>query len=101
MLQMFAFDLFTLIISGVSLRHFSNIDLFKEFCNMMEMYWIVFLLKLSSLALNFGQRDINFAMDYSMEFSWLTDEGLLNLTCNALDLSYEKHSGLLPNLTMC
>ena len=101
LILMFLFDLLAMVMSGIFLNHFCKIDLFQGFCNMMDRYWIIFLIKMPVLVDYFGMRDINYGFDYSWEFLWITDEGRMNLICNSTSISNEEKSFLLVNSTIC
>ena len=90
MFQMVVFDFFTMIISWISLAYFCKINLFKAFCNMMNKYWKIFLVTTPSLTLFFGLKDVNFGMDFSGSFIWVTDEVRRYLIRNAVSLSEEE-----------
>ena len=72
---MLAFDVLGMVVSAVSLRYFCNLNLFQVFCNLMKENWPIFMVLLSSIASNFGARDINLAFDFTMKFLWTTEEG--------------------------
>ena len=101
MVLMFSFDLFAMTISVMFLRRFCNINLFQEFCNMIDKYWLIFLVKLPGITMAFGQRDVNLGWDYSGKFLWTTDEGRLNMICNSVHISEEEKSFLMMNSTQC
>ena len=98
--QMVAVDGFAMVISAVSLSYFCHINLFQAFCNMMKKYWMIFLLHLPSIVINFASKDVNFGIDDSGQFLWIADEGRWNLICNAAELSVEEKLLLLPNSTL-
>ena len=100
MVLMFAFDIFAMVISGASLKYFSNIDLFQAFSNMMKNYWIIFLVKLPGLASSFAAKDVNSGIDFSMKHLWITDEGRLRLIRDAVELSVEEKTLLQANSTL-
>ena len=52
MLQMCSVDILAMIISAISLHSFARLNLFQEFCNMMEKYWMIFLVKLPNIAMH-------------------------------------------------
>ena len=101
MALMFIFDMFGVVITGIFLRYYCNIDLFQGFCEMIGKYWMIFLIKLPGIAKNFGSRDVNFGMDYSGSFLWITDEGRNNMICDSVFISEEEKSLLLRNSTLC
>ena len=47
----------------------------------------------------FAWNDVNAAMDFSMQFMWLTDEGRLRLIYNATDFDDSQKALLLQNTT--
>ena len=98
---MISFDLLAMVISSIFLKYFCNIDLFQVFCNMIGEYWIVFLIKLPSIAWAFGARDVNMGLDLSAKFLWITDEGRFTMICNSSHISEEEKSFLLVNSTLC
>ena len=100
MFQMVVFDIFTMIISWLSLAYFCKINLFQAFCNMMNKYWKIFLVTTPSITLFFGLKDVNFGMDFSGSFIWITDEGRRYLIRKAVNLSEEEKLLLLSNTTL-
>ena len=100
MFQMFSIDLLAMIISASVLHYYCKIHFLKEFCNVMRKYWTVLIVKLPILALHFGYNDINFGLDYTMKFSWITDEGRRKLIQDDPNLSMEEKTLLLLNATV-
>ena len=101
MALMLSFDLLAMVISGIFLWYSCNIDLFQFFCHMMDEYLMVFMVKLPTIVMFFGVRDVNFGIDYTGEYSWITDEGRFQLICNSFHISEEEKSLLLANSTSC
>ena len=101
MALMLSFDLLAMVISGIFLWYSCNIDLFQFFCHMMDEYLMVFMVKLPTIVMFFGVRDVNFGIDYTGEYSWITDEGRFQLICNSFHISEEEKSLLLANSTLC
>ena len=85
--QMFSIDIVAMILSGVSLKYFCRINLYQVFCEIMKKYWVIFVIKMPTVAQNFGYKDVNFGLDYTMKFLWTTEEGRFDLICNASELS--------------
>ena len=101
MLLMLIFDLFAMVISGIFLKYSCKMDLFQLFCNMIDEYWMVFMVKLPIIVMFFAVRDVNFGFDYSGKYSWITDEGRFKIICNSSHISEEEKSLLLGNSTLC
>ena len=98
---MFSFDVFVMAISQLFLWYFCNLNLFQAYCNMMDKYWMLFMVKLPAIAMNFGTRDINFGLDYSGDFLWITNDSRLSIICNSAEISDREKSDLLANVSVC
>ena len=86
--QMFGIDICAMIISVCSLRYFCKIDLMKYLYDLIEKYWWIMGIKLSlRIAIFFCYNDLNGAMDYTLKFAWISENGRLDLIRNANDLS--------------
>ena len=73
----------------------------KEFCGVLTKYWLFMVIKLSHLISSyFASHDVNFGMDFSGKFEWVTHEGRLNLIQNATDPSYEESSTSFAKFTL-
>ena len=71
--QMFGIDVCAMIVSAIALWIFCSINLLLEFCNIIQKYWIILDIKLAGLlSLFFLYNDVNFAMDYTLQFSWIS-----------------------------
>ena len=98
---MFSFDFVAMIISFVALHYFCRIDLFKAFCNMIRKHWIIFAVHLPKLGSMFAERDVNFGLDLStFKFSWISDEGRMDLIRNATELSEIEKMSLLQDVIL-
>ena len=69
--------------------------------DLMEKYWWIMAIKLSlRIAIFFCYNDINGAMDYTLKFEWISENGRFDLIRNANDLSLTEKLHLLPNATL-
>ena len=101
MFQLFSIDMISIALCAASLQHFCKISFFQECCNMLNKYWLVLTIKLSgNLAMYFLYNDINFAFDYSLQFTWTSDDGRYDLILNAHELSGVEKELLLQNMTV-
>ena len=82
---MFVFDTFSIVITAAYLHYSSNVNVAREFCQLMKVYWFVFMILLADIGRNFSTRDINFAADFTTEFLWTTDKGRIILFGNLTD----------------
>ena len=101
MVLMLSFDLLAMVISVIFLKYSCKMDLFQFFCNMIDEYWMVFMVKLPIIVMFFAVRDVNFGFDYSGKYSWITNEGRFKIICNSFHISEEEKSLLLVNSTLC
>ena len=101
MLQMFGFDFIAVIMSGLFLRIFCRINILQEFSNLMKKHWMIFVVTVPSVAMHFGAKDINFGLDYTGEFLWITEEGRSHLICIDKEISNNEKMLLLSNSTIC
>ena len=99
MFQMFSIDAIAMILSSVVLYYYCKINFFKEFCGVMKRNWIILIVKLPVLTQHFGHNDINFGLDYTMKFLWITAEGRNQLISNDSNLSMLEKS-ILTNETI-
>ena len=78
-----------------------EVNIFEEFSKIMKEYWFILALMLSEgFFQNFAQNDINVGFDFTFQFTWITEEGRMQLIENATDLSDYEKSLLLKNETL-
>ena len=99
MLELFAIDLISMILTTASLNHFCNLHVLQEFCKCLKKYWWIMMLQLIMISYYFGSNDINLAMDFTGNFQWITDEGRYELIRKSTELSLNEKIMLLPNIT--
>ena len=97
MFQMFSIEVIAMILSAGVLYYYCKINFFKEFCIVMKKYWVILIVKLPVLAMHFGYNDINFGLDYTMKFLWITDQGRLELIQDDVNLSELEKAMLINN----
>ena len=99
LLELFAIDLICMVLTAVSLYKFCNLNVLQEFCKLLKKYWWMMMLQLSFITISLGSTDINFAMDYTGKFLWISDEGRYDLINNSSDLSENEKAKLLTNMS--
>ena len=98
---MFSLELCSVIVTAISLWMFINMNYFHVYCNVMEKYWHILAIKIAQpLAIFFLNNDINFGMDFTLEFDWITDEGRLRLVQNETSFLDYTTPGQLQNTTL-
>ena len=74
MFGLFALDLTCLILNSTIAWIFCKINLFEEFCIVMEKYWYIMALKMiSNIYFHFLVLDVNFAFDKTQKFDWISN----------------------------
>ena len=92
------FDTVSMIVTSVVLWKVSNINMLQEFHDGINKYWLFLVIKVGvSMSGYFAFTDINFGMDSSGSYDWITPEGRLNLICNSTDLPDEEKLMLLED----
>ena len=100
MIVLFVFDTFSVIVTSFVLWKVTNIDMLQKFCDEINKYWLFFIIKLGlSMSGYFGFTDINFGMDSTGNYLWITPEGRQNLIYNSTELTDEEKWILLANIT--
>ena len=99
MLELFAIDLVTMMLTTICLYRFCRINVFQEFCKSLKKYWWMMMLQLCTVPGYFGTHDINFAIDFSGKFQWITDEGISDLLRNSNEYFLNEEVMLLANMT--
>ena len=96
MVLLFGIDFLSLLINYFILSTLANVSLFQEFCRIMKKYWKFIVVHFSmDMMVMFLTKDINFGMDSTGEFNWITDEGRFKFINESADLSYAEKSLLL------
>ena len=72
MFGLFAFDLVCSLMNSIIIWVFSNVNLFDEFCSIMQKYWYITALKMTNnICHHFFGKDINLANDWTLKFAWI------------------------------
>ena len=96
MLLLFGVDAFSVIVNSFILSTLSSVNLFRECCRIMKIYWHFIVVKFSfQMMIMFLTKDINLGMDLTGEWNWITNDGRIGLISNSTDLSIEEKSLLL------
>lgn len=80
------FDTISVVVTSFVLWKVANLKMLQEFRNSLDKYWLFFLIKLGkSMSKHFALTDINFGMDITGNFDWITPEGRLSLIYNSTE----------------
>ena len=96
----FGLDLVCVAANTFLVFKFGNVDLIMHFCQLLKDYWfMVTVLIMHPVSVLFIMNDINVAMDMTMKFEWITEEGRIKFIQNATDLNDNEKKMLLENIT--
>ena len=71
---LFSVDLMSFLLNAFINSIFCNVNIFYEFCVVLKKYWYIIALHLAnSTSLYFLGNDINFALDWTLRFCWITN----------------------------
>ena len=88
---LFAVDTLSVIINALWLWKVANVNMLKEFCQVLNKYWFLIAFPLGQcMAFNFATNDINLGIDITYSYTWKTKEGRLFLIHNSSDLTNEE-----------
>ena len=77
-----------------------NINMLQEFCRVLSKYWFFIFIKLSFTNVAYlASNDVNFGVDSSGKFEWISPKGRLNLIFNSTDLRPEEMASFVANST--
>ena len=95
---LFGVDCLSVLLNGIILAKFGNVNLFQEFCKVLNNYWMILAIVLVHLIVGyFALNDLSGANDMTNEFEWITTDGRIRMIQNSTYLSDDEKSILLAN----
>ena len=86
-----AVDTVSVIINALWLWKIANVNMPKEFCQVINQYWFLIAFPLGlSTSLYFATTDINLGIDVTHSYTWRTNQGRLFLIHNSSNLTDEE-----------
>ena len=96
MFGMFGMDVLSVLLNSICLSKYGNINILQDFLKFIQKYWLLFGIRLGQdLLFYFAFNDINYAMDMTTEFSWITDEGRMKFINVSTELTKDERESLL------
>ena len=87
---LYTVDTISAVINSLLLWKFTKINMIQEFCRVLSKYWLFIVIKLSYIMTSyFASLDVNFGLDSSSRFEWITPKGRLILIRNSTEISDE------------
>ena len=98
---LFGIDTLNVFINSILVWEFVNVSMLPEFARVLNRHWYPMAVSLAIyMAIYFVTTDINFGMDETRSFQWISNEGWINLVNNSNDLYKEEKENLLSAITL-
>ena len=98
---LFSVDTMSTLINSFCLWKVLNVNMLSETYRVLNEYWYFIAIYLSlNAAYMFCSFDVNFGNDPSGSFSWITNEGWINLINNSTALTNEEKAELIAKVTL-
>ena len=93
---MFGIDVLSVLLNGICLYKYGNVNLIQNFLQFLRKYWLLLGIKLGhDVYYYFSYNDINLGVDMTTEFTWITDKGRINFINDSTTLTDEEKEFLL------
>ena len=98
---LFGIDTLNVLINSILVWEFVNVSMLPEFARVLNRHWYPMAVSLAIyMVIYFVTTDINFGLDETSSFQWISNEGWINLVNNSNDLSKEEKENLLSAITL-
>ena len=98
MLTLFGFDTLSVLINSIILWISTKVNLFREICQTIKRYWSFIAVKVTiQIVAYLETKDVNFGMDFSGKWDWITEHGRFQLINESISLSDEEKAMLLAH----
>ena len=97
---LFGVDTLSVLINAFCFWKSMNINMMSKFCQVLRKYWYFIAIFLSSLMVQYNATlDVNFGVDDTQSFQWISNEGWINLVNASKVLINEEKVKLIANVT--
>ena len=101
MFILFAVDAISVAINSFCLWKMVKINIIQEYWQTICNYWFFMAIFLAAdLAVYFGSTDINFGMDETQSFHWVSNDGWIKLINDSYDIAVEEKIQLLSKINL-
>ena len=101
MFIIFAVDSLSVLVNSLCLWKKKHLRMHREFLRIFKKYWMFMAIKLGfNMSTYFCGNDINFGLDGTFKFNWITHEGRMELIYNSTHITAEEKARLLANITV-
>ena len=79
---LFGIDSCSVALNAILLSKFGDVALINELFKAVKRYWMIFIIRLGqSIATYFALKDMNVALDMTLKFNWISQEGRKSFSC--------------------
>ena len=97
---LFGFDTLSVLINCLCIWKAMNINMMSKFCQVLSKYWYVIAIILPlPLTAYIATLDVNFGVDDTQSFQWITNEGWINLVNASTVLNNQEKTELIAKAT--
>ena len=101
MFILFVVDAFSTTIHSLCLWKAMKLNVIQEYCRVIRSYWLFMTIFLAmDLAFYLATTDINFGMDGTQTFHWISCKGWINLVNDSHDIAVEEKEQLLSKIIL-
>ena len=101
MFILFAVDAISVAINSFCLWKMVKINIIQQYWQTICNYWFFMAIFLAAdLAVYFGSTDINFGMDGTQSFHWVSNDGWIKLINDSYDIAVEEKIQLLSKINL-
>ena len=98
MFALFSIDIFSIMINAYCLWKSVKVNMLSEFCYLLSKYWYFMVFFLADLMTNYiASTDINFGVDQTRSFQWMSNDGWIHLVNTSTILTHEQKVELMTN----
>ena len=98
MFALFAIDTLSVLFNAFSLWKAVKVNMLSEFPHVLSKYWFFMVFNLADFMNAYlASTDINFGMDQSRSFHWISDDGWINLVNTSTILTHEEKAELVAS----
>ena len=101
MFILFAVDAFSAAINSVCLWKAMKLNVIQEYCRVICNYWRFMAIFVAlNMAFYLSSTDINFGMDGTLTFHWISNKGWINLVNDSNHIAVEEKVQLLSKIIL-
>ena len=98
MSALFSIDTLSILINSLCLWKAVKVNMLSEFCRVLSKYWYFMTIYIAEgMNMYLSSTDINFGMDQSRTFQWISNDGWINIVNTSTILTHEEKVEFMAN----